>query len=95
MLFLASMGETELTHDIFFEIEFFTQIYINCFASSKVEQTSDCRFMSLSYYRHLAASPSFGGQVAGLQMMEMLLDGDKYDRLLNLQTLRLLKSKTL
>ena len=24
-----------------------------------------CRFKSLSYYRHLAASPSFGGQLAG------------------------------
>ena len=48
---------------------------------------SVCRFKSLSYYRHLAASPSFGGQIAGaggtprlsylpFQMMEMPLDGD-------------------
>ena len=31
--------------------------------SSKV--TSVCRFKSLSYYHHLAASPSFGGQISG------------------------------
>ena len=59
---------------------------------------SVCRFKSLSYYRHLAASPSFGRadswglacrrrQLAALQTMEMPLDGDKYDWLLNLQTL--------
>ena len=49
-------------------------------------------------YRHLAISPSFEGQIAGaggtprlsylpFQTMEMPLDGDKYDWLLNLQTL--------
>ena len=60
--------------------------------------SSVCRFKSLSYYRHLAASPSIGRadswgvtfhrrQLSALQTMEMPLDGDKYDWLLNLQTL--------
>ena len=42
-------------------------------------KSSVCRFKSLLYYRrrHLSA----------LQTMEMPLDGDKYDWLLNLQTL--------
>ena len=59
---------------------------------------SVCRFKSLSYYRHLAASPSFGRadssgvafrrrQLSALQTMDMPLDGDKYGWLLNLQTL--------
>ena len=30
-----------------------------------LDNNSVSRFKSLSYYRHLAASPSFGGQVAG------------------------------
>ena len=57
-----------------------------------------CRFKSLSYYRHLTTSPSFGRpdswgvafrrrQLSALRMMEMPLDGDKYDWLLYLQTL--------
>ena len=43
---------------------------------------SVCRFKSLSYYRHLAASPSFGRADSALQTMELPLDGDKYDSLL-------------
>ena len=63
-----------------------------------LSKTSVCRFKSLSYYRHLAASPSFGRadswgvafrrrQLSALQTMEIPLDGDKYDWPLNLQTL--------
>ena len=62
-------------------------------------KTSVCRFKSLSYYCHLAASPSFGRadswgvafrrrQLSALQTMEMPLDGAKYGWLLNLQTLK-------
>ena len=50
---------------------------------------SVCRFKSLSYYRHLTASPSFRKadifgvacrrrQLSALQTMELPLDGDKY-----------------
>ena len=48
---------------------------------------SVCRFKSLSYYRHLTTTPSFGAQIAGAggtprlsylpcQTMELPLDGD-------------------
>ena len=53
------------------------------------EYSSVCRFKSLSYYRHLTATPSFGRadsrgaafrrrQLSALQTMESPLDGDKY-----------------
>ena len=72
----------------------FPDLFLNAFQVLP----SVCRFKSLSYYCHLAASPSFGRadswgvacrrrQLSALQTMEMPLDGDKYDWLLNLQTL--------
>ena len=46
-----------LYHSLFLHAFAITQIFLLL--------TSVCRFKSLWYYRHLAASPSFGGQVAG------------------------------
>ena len=85
----------EITKDF----RFITSLTISLFLGF----ISVCRFKSQPYYRHLAATPSFGRadswgvafrrrQLSALQTMELPLDGDKYDSLLIFTVTGILRS---
>ena len=52
-----------------------TKIFVVILILSHQGRNSVCRFKSQPYYRHLAASPSFGGQIAGAKSTDTRQNG--------------------